>query len=52
VQQGGNVITPLQAMFNVSTAASTFQACVPVNASAGPVQVVVCSITDANCSNP
>lgn len=52
VQQGGNVITPLQAVFNVSTLTSTFQACVPVTASAGPVQVVICSITDANCSNP
>lgn len=52
VQQNGNVITPLQVVFNVNNATSTFQACVPPNASTGPVQVVICGITDAFCGNP
>lgn len=52
VQQGGNVITPLQGVLNINAVTSTFQACVPANASAGPVQVVICSITDAFCTSP
>jgi hypothetical protein len=52
VQQGTNVITPLQVVFNVPGNQSNFQACVPSNAAPGTTNVVICGILDNFCGNP
>jgi hypothetical protein len=51
VQQGGNVLTPLQVVFNSFVNPATFQACAPAGTS-GPVNVVICGLLDAYCPNP
>lgn len=51
VQQNGNVLVPTQVAFNVNDNPSNFQACIPNIAGPGPAQVVICSVTDAFCSN-
>jgi hypothetical protein len=49
-QQNGNPIGYFYQL-NLSSSPITFQACPPASAS-GPLQLVICSITDAYCSNP
>ncbi|MEI6409493.1 MAG: hypothetical protein WCR52_08925 [Bacteroidota bacterium] len=51
VQQGGNVLTPLQTVFNSYVNPATFQACVPPGTT-GAVNVVICGLLDAYCPNP
>ena len=51
VQQGGNVLTPLQFVFNSFVNPTTFQACTPVGTT-GAVNVVICSVQDLYCQSP
>jgi hypothetical protein len=51
LQQGGNVLPPLQVVFNSLVNPATIQACPPVGIT-GPADVVICGLLDAYCPNP
>lgn len=52
IAQGGTNITPGYTVSGQNANTIVFEACVPNNATPGQMEVVICQISDAYCTNP